>query len=330
LASWRALIGWFSVALVTIIASFVPVAAATPANLQRVVDTLIEDASAFGSFHPCPTLDDRLCEHPEAVAITVIDLDTGEIASVNGEVLMPAASSVKAIWVAAAVRDVGVDAVAPFQRAIFVDSSNAAAGQVIDLLGPKCHGGIDRVNTIVAVDFELASTFVPAWYDCRRASATMPRWAAGWGASYTTTNDLATFWMRLAGGGLLGTADTATVMDWAAADRSPIDEILIPRLPPGTEISHKSGVKSSVEVRIDGGVITAPDGSRFAIAIALQAPWGTYVGGSRRWSAYAACVITFAVMATAHGCGRPGDPTTLTTIDTGPSRPARRHQPWVI
>jgi len=212
-----------------------------------------------------------------------------------------------------------------------VHSDNAVAGQVIDLLGAKCHAGIDRLNTIVTVDFGLASTLVPAWHDCRRASATMPPWGTGSGASYTTTNDLATFWMRLAEGGLLNAADTATVMEWAAADRPPVYEILIPRLPDGTEISHKSGVKSSVEVRIDGGVITAPDGSRFAIAIALQAPWGTYVGGSRRWSAYAACVITFAVMATAHTCGRSGDPTALAIIDTGPSRPTRRHQPpWII
>jgi beta-lactamase class A len=292
-----------------------------------MVSTLVTDASEFGRFLPCPTVDDRVCEHPDAVAMTVIDLDTGETAAVNGDVLLPTASAAKAMWVAAAVWDLGIEAVQPLQRSIFEWSDNRAAGRVIDLLGKRCNAGIDRLNTIVTREFGRTDTLIHAWYDCRRARETMPPW----GRSYTTTNDLAAFWAQLGDGELLGPAQTATVMEWAAIGRPGTNELLTARLPTGTAISYKTGWKSSAGARISGGFITAPDGSRFVIAIALRAPWETFRRAALNWASYASCVTTFAVMQTAHDCGRAGDPATLTPIDTGPQTPkppTRHRQLW--
>ena len=92
--------------------------AATPAQLRQTIDRL----GAEVSWRSPGT----------EAALAVVDLTSGARASVGGDVLFVSASSAKAWWVAAALREVGVAPVKPYADAIFVESDNGATGDVID------------------------------------------------------------------------------------------------------------------------------------------------------------------------------------------------------
>ena len=71
------------------------------------------------------------------LGLAVYDFTTKEYAGVNDEVAHISASSAKAIWVAAALKKVGIAPVAPHAVPIFETSSNEAATEVIKLAGPN-------------------------------------------------------------------------------------------------------------------------------------------------------------------------------------------------
>ena len=98
--------------------------------LQIALTRLVEEAPEFGSFLACPLVGGT-CDAPRNVAISVVRLDNGAYAEVNGDIWEVSASAAKAYWVAAAVNRVGPDAVESLARSIFQRSSNGAASLVI-------------------------------------------------------------------------------------------------------------------------------------------------------------------------------------------------------
>ncbi len=289
-------------------------------ELQRTLNRLVDEASEFTSFAPCEDLGDG-CDTDINVAITVIRLDTGEQAEVNGDVWQISLSAVKPVWVLAAVDAVGPEEVEEDAEAIFRSSDNMAGANVINLAG-----GIDAINQATQA-WGMADTELRGWPGARGSWETF---------NVTTTNDLASFWAMLANGELSPPGATGAVLEWARLPRdTEDDELLTPRLPQDVAdgAAHKSGwIEWSGTTahwrRVHAGLITTPDGLRYAVAIAVQGTtafghWDRVVDFAR----YASCEIYAAIAGTSPGCVRGGDPAPIIYQDTGSevclvSRPA--------
>ncbi len=264
---------------------------------------------------------------PDSRSISVIRLDDGHLASADGDVWHISLSAAKAIWVVAAVQTAGAKAVRPYAGPIFQQSSNGAASRVISLVGPATSKGANAINT-ATWSWGLENTYLYGWYNAggttygyHRASKPLPGWKGSiqmwWTNNFTTTDDLAGFWAMLANGELLGRADTARVLRWAALPRSHDGNELIPnRLPSGVAsgVSHKAGWNGGTSTypksrRIDGGVVTTPDGTRYAIAVSYRTSIVSQVdGGGADWARYASCEIYNVIAEADRTCTRTGDP----------------------
>ncbi len=289
--------------------------------LQIALTRLVEEAPEFGSFLACPLVGGT-CDAPRNVAISVVRLDNGAHAEVNGDIWEVSASAAKAYWVAVAVNRVGPDAVESLARSIFQRSSNGAASLVIDLVGRQPSVGVDRINEATR-GWGLDDTFLRGWYGSRYSSETPYPWGY---RNITTTDDLAIFWAGVGSGEVLDALDTAEFLQWAGLPRLPTDgnELIVPRLPAEAGTYYKSGwlygdPNNPSRRRIGGALITTPSGTDYAIGIAFQARNSTTFGDTGiRFTRYASCEVYNLIAGTGHRCTRRGDPYEIVNHTTAP------------
>jgi len=290
--------------------------------LQITLDRLVAEAPDFGSFVRCEGIVNP-CDVGTYAQISVIRLDTGEHAEVNGETAQVSLSSVKVQWVTMAVDELGIDAIEPYVQDIFARSDDVKAGQVIDLLGDPPSDGIDFVNAATAA-WGLGDTWVRGWYHPRVASTPPPEGMGVWGTNnYTTPDDLAAFWVLLSRGELLGPEETAQVLEWAALPRPhEANELITNRLPAAIAagVAHKTGWSDAGRNRrIDGGLVITPDGVEYAIVVSFRAgSLEAFHGGAADWARYASCEIYNVIAGTGHTCTRTGDPYRIVNHTTAP------------
>ncbi len=167
-------------------------------------------------------------------AISVINLNTGESASANGDVLHVSASSAKVMWVAAAVNVVGTSRVQPLAGPIFINSDNTASGTCIDLVGAN------GVNNFYWNVVGMRNSAFTSWGASRQASNSPRRMG---GDNYFTANDCALFLRKLAQNQILGN-NANTVKQWMTmAPKSGTGGWLGTKLPAQAKNSlmHKGG-----------------------------------------------------------------------------------------
>lgn len=276
-----------------------------PTHLQRVVDRLGEEASAF--------------DRGGIIGISVMRLDTGERADFQGDRWLKAASSLKPTWLVTAIRTVGIGEVAPLFEGVFRRSSNKVGGRAIGL-----GGGLDAVNAFTS-SFGMSGTLVVEWTfggDYRSSEYPGPHPAL----NFTTADDLVTFWRRLYQGWMLSSADTATFLDWAREERlvgyssgllTRLPEEVRPHvaykmgwLPPGrTEEDEETGEiveVDALDVLIGSGIVEIPGGPTYVVAIGSFG--GSSWPGKVNFISYASCRIYRAISGDDVDCDRPGDP----------------------
>ncbi len=288
--------------------------AAVPTPLQRVVSRLGEEANSFDA--------------SAIIGISVVRLDTGEEATFQGDRWLKAASGLKATWMAAAIREAGIEAVEPLAVRVFRQSSNEAGGRVIGLAG-----GLDAINSFTS-GLGMNGTLVVEWTfggEWRSSEYPGPHPAL----NFTTTDDLVAFWRLVYDGWVLSRDDTATFLEWGRMGRLPgyssglltrLPENLWDRvsfkmgwLPPGrTEEDEETGEILEVDALdtfIGSGVVEVPGGPVYAVAIGSFG--GTSWPGKVAFVAYAACRIHETITEEDLVCDRPGDPYRI-RADTDP------------
>lgn len=225
----------------------------------------------------------------------------GDLHGVNEDRPHVSASSVKALWTAAAIDLAGRAAAAPFAHATLAHSDNHAAGRMIDLVG------IEALNAWTRQQAGLVGTHTACWNYGRRRSA-----LAGGCANLTTAEDLAVFHARLHRGELLSPEDSAALRAWLLeTPRGGLAGALLAGLPTdvATVATHKAGwlppgcCRNDHRLIIDAGTIPLSGGEWFAMA--AIADWGRDYDASVRWVTYAACrVHKFLAGDHHHDCGR--------------------------
>ena len=228
--------------------------------------------------------------------IAVRDLVTGETASARGDVPFVSASSAKALWVAAALYDVGVDAVAPHADPIFRSSDNYESGAVIDLLASPA-----RVNTFMWNDVGLATSGYCAWgFGHPRNAANCPPSMGG--DNFFTAADVVVFLTALWDGSLLGAAPSHAELEWMKlSPRSGYGGWLGTQLPAVARATmhHKAGWLPPSAVpgysnANDIGIVEPPGGHPYAVALLFDGGQ-SYDAKQLPTLEYASCAIYHAV-----------------------------------
>ncbi|WP_394823923.1 serine hydrolase [Pendulispora albinea] len=206
-------------------------------------------------------------------SLSVRDLVTGETASYRGNAFEAPASTVKALWVAAALLDVGIEKVKPLAEPVFIDSDNSAAGQVIDLLVSP-----DRVNTFAWHDIGVADIGFCRWnYDKVREAGNCDRGPRG-GSNFITTDDAVRFLTAVWNRRLLGKERSRQLLDWMKlSPRQGYGGWLGTQLPPAARATmhHKAGWLPPAEVPGNSnsneiGIVEVPNGHPYAVALLLN------------------------------------------------------------
>lgn len=278
-------------------------------RLQRLVTRLGEEASAF--------------DRGATFGLAVIDLTSGQRASFQGDQWIKSASSLKPMWVAAAIRNAGVGAVAPLAPAVMSASSNEVAGSVV-----RVAGGLDAINEFTR-SLGLDGTLVVEWtFGTNQRSREYP--GPHQLQNFTDADDLAFFWAEAVWGRVAG-VDTPQFLEWASAPRwgGPNSAILL-RLPADVRAFYKMGVlppgrsyeddeegepvvTEGRDTVVGGGVIITPDGRAYAIGVGAFA--GQEWQGKINWVAYVTCRIHAELAGADPACDRGGDPA-RTRLDT--------------
>ena len=197
------------------------------------------------------------------LGLAVYDFTTKEYAGVDDEVAHISASSAKAIWVAAALKKVGIAPVTPHAVPIFETSSNEAATEVIKLAGPN------YINEFYAL--------------AKMEKSAYTRWAGGNVATnspkllgddnYFTAKDAVSFLKGVHEGTLLDAALGAKLAEWMTlSPRTGFGGWLGTLLPASARVSlrHKGGwLPPPYDARCvnEIGLIEAGAGHWYAIAI---------------------------------------------------------------
>ena len=243
--------------------------------------------------------------NPAGRASLAVVTSDGVLHGINEDRPHVSASSVKALWTAAAIDLAGVDAAAPHAHATLAASDNHAAGRMIDLVG------IDAVNTWSRQHAGMPSTHTACWSFGSRRMAQSALAGGGCG-NLTTAADLAAFHARLHGNKLLSPEGSAQLRVWLSeTPRRGMAGALLAGLP--TEVAaaatHKAGwlppgcCRNDHRLIIDAGAIPLPGGEWFAVA--AVADRGRDYGASVRWVGYAACrVYKFMAGDRRHKCRR--------------------------
>ncbi len=241
--------------------------------------------------------------------IAVRDLTAGVVASFRGDAPYVSASSVKAMWVAAALYDRSVADVTPFADPIFRSSDNSASGKVIDLLASPA-----RVNTFMWNDATLASSGFCHWsYDKPRDAANCPNRMGG--DNFFTASDAALFLARVHDRSLLGKERTQALESWMLlSPRSGYGGWLGTQIPAAARatLRHKAGwlppsAVPGYSTSNDIGLVDAANGHTYAVAL-LMSGGTSYDAKQLPVMEYASCVVFRAVSGEADafgGCSHP-------------------------
>ncbi len=250
-------------------------------HLQDVIDRLGDECGELSPGTSC--------------GLAVRDLVTGETASHRGTVSYEAASTVKSVWVAIALYDVGAAPIEPYADPVFADSDNVAAGRVIDLLGSP-----DRINTFMWHDARMPDSGFCRWNTDRvRVSPLCESDRAG-GANYLAADDAVRFLGVLWDRSLIGSASSQQLLDWMLlSPRAGYGGWIGSQLPAEARagIHHKAGwypPYTSHEI----GIIEIPGGHPYAVALLLGRSDGSsaaYNGTQLPMLEYASCVVYHAV-----------------------------------
>ncbi|CAM4051188.1 serine hydrolase [Corallococcus exiguus] len=235
-----------------------PEAGAPPReSLKAVVESLAGEATRLS-----PGTD---------LSLAVMDLRTGETASVSGLEPHISASSAKVFWVAAALGQRDLATVAPLAEKVFRTSDNEASGEVIDLVG-----GPDAINVYLR-GLGLGHTALTKWnYGRERWATNSPRVMGR--DNYFCADDMVSFLARLDRRELLEPEPTARLLKWMElTPRDGCGGWLGTRLPASARASlqHKGGWlppgccgdDARYNVLNEVGLVTLPDGGRYAVAI---------------------------------------------------------------
>jgi beta-lactamase class A len=223
-------------------------------------------------------------------AIAVRDLATGERASYQGAERFQSASSAKALWVAAAVLDRGTAAVEPFATPVFRDSSNDAAGSVIDLLASP-----ERVNAFYRGEAGMTNSSLCRWNTggrTRQPSNCVP-WSGA--SNYFTADDATEFLSRLGQGRLFGEPRLATMLRWMTLSPrtgSP-GGVLGTQLPASARASmqHKAGWIPDLGNHNDIGLVEYAPGRFYAVSILATGTAANFWLRQAPWIEFASCVV---------------------------------------
>ena len=283
-----------------------------PTPLEAVVARLGEEARAFDS--------------GAQWGISVLNLDTGEAAQFQGDQWFKAASVLKPTWMAAALREAGIEAVEPHAELVMVWSNNDFAGRVLSIAG-----GIDAANSLT-LGLGMNDTLVVEWtFGIRQRSKYYP--GAHPYLNYTTANDLVTFWRWLYEGAVLPPAETEALLEWGRLPKSGTHATLVARLPEEVveHVSYKVGAlppgrtyendegedepppEGSTDAMIGAGVVEVPGGPTYVVAIAATKGWSWF--GKLSFVEYASCRIYEVLADDPQECDRSGDPS-RTRLDT--------------
>ncbi len=228
--------------------------------------------------------------------LAVKDLTTGETASYRGTVAYESASTVKAIWVALALYDVGPGPIQPYVNPVFANSDNSASGKVIDLLSAP-----DRINAFMWHDVHMPDSGFCRWNTdgITRLSSVCDTSAAG-GYNYLAANDAVRFLSALYGKALIGAAKTQTLLQWMTlSPRTGYGGWFGTQLPAAARATmfHKAGwVPPGTSHEI--GIVEIPGGHTYAAALLFDRSDGSttaYNTQQLKTLEYASCVIYHAV-----------------------------------
>ncbi len=254
-----------------------------PGTLQTLVTRLGQQCSELSPGSTC--------------SISVRDLVSGENANWRGTVPHEAASTVKSIWVALALYDVGPAPLKPYVQAVFANSDNGASGKVIDLLSSP-----ERINSFMWHNIHMPDSGFCKWNSggvARSAPSCEARTANGF--NYLASNDALKFLTVLWDRSLIGEAHTRQLLEWM---------LLAPRTGGpggwfGTQLPaaararmyHKGGwVPPSTSHEI--GIVEVPDGHAYAAALLFTRADGSlaaYNAKQVKTLEYASCVVYHAV-----------------------------------
>ncbi len=241
--------------------------------------------------------------------IVVRDLTANVSASWRGDAPYVSASSVKAMWVAAALYDRTIADVSPFADAIFRSSDNSASGKVIDLLASPA-----RVNSFMWNDAALASSGFCRWnYEKARNASNCPSRMGG--DNFFTASDAVSFLARVHDRSLLGKDRTQALVGWMLlSPRSGYGGWLGTQIPAAARatLRHKAGWLPPSAVpgysnSNDIGLVDAANGHTYAVAL-LMSGGTSYDAKQLPVMEYASCVVFRAVSGEADafaGCTHP-------------------------
>lgn len=190
----------------------------------------------------------------------------------NQSELFVSASSVKPVWLAAALTAYPPSELAELAESVVLWSDNVAAGEIIGLVG------VDVINDF-AVQSGLVDTKLVYWsyagdFFSRDYAETLD------GDNYTTAADLVRFYSALTDGALLGVGATTALVEWLRL--SPVDwsdqpwtSPLANDLPQHVRdgLIHKAGwlpadcCGNSSNIVIDAGTVFLDDVNHYSVAI---------------------------------------------------------------
>lgn len=287
-----------------------PADATPPTPLSAVVARLGEEASAF--------------DGTALFGISVVNLDTGERAEYEGDQWIKMASSLKVAWLAAAIRESGLEAVEPYGEPVMVYSVNESAGRAIDLAG-----GPDVINAMTQ-GLGMNGTLLIEWTTGTWWRSKYYPGEHPW-LNYTTANDLVAFWQWLYAGQVLPPEETEVLLDWGRIPKVNSLATLMARLPDEVEpyFSYKMGVLPPGRSKLDpegnevpvmerdtmlgAGVIDIPGGPTYVFSVATMGGYSWW--GKVKFVEYATCRIYEVLANETIGCDRSVDPD-RTRLDT--------------
>lgn len=218
------------------------------------------------------------------LGLAIYDFATREYAGVNDDDPHVSASSAKAIWVAAAVKRVGVDPVAPYAKPIFETSSNDDATEVIKLAGP------DFLNGFYANARMNRSGFTQ-WFG--QAASNSPRLLGN--ENYITAKDAITFLTGVHDGSLLDATGNAALGEWLTwTPRTGFGGWLGTLLPTDvqTTLKHKAGwLPPPYEERSVNEIGLVSITNHHMYAIAILARNGANYEAEQAFVEHASCVV---------------------------------------
>jgi beta-lactamase class A len=229
-------------------------------------------------------------------SLSVIDVTTGETASWRGTTTYISASSVKAVWVAVAMKDTSIEKVAPLVTPVFADSDNEVSGQVIDLLSSP-----DRINTFMWNEAGMKNSGYCSWgFGGKPRKATNCKANVAGGNNFFTSDDGALFMSAVWKKTLLGEAKSAKLLEWMKlSPRKDYGGWLGTQLPEAARASmaHKAGwlpPPYSSRITNEIGLVQVSPTHAYAVGIAM-AGGSNYDGKQLPTVEYASCVIYHAV-----------------------------------